>query len=157
MPDNAQASGAECRANRHLFLSRRSPRQKQVRDICTRDGQHKADRTKQDEQRGAYVADEYFAQGRQRRAVSLHTVLLGNALSHRNEFGAGRLNGYTRLQTRNGVDAGVTPPLLHLVGAQSDGHEYVRRCAESVTRGQYTDDRVARAAQVYLVTYQRGV
>ena len=47
--------------------------------------------------------------------------------------------------------------LLHLVGAQSDGHEHVGWRTEDVSCGQHTDDRVARAAQGYLFVDDRRV
>ena len=44
----------------------------------------------------------------------------------------------------------MTAALFHLVGAQSDGHEYVGWCTKGIALRKHADDRVTRAAQRHL-------
>ena len=63
LPDHTPPTRSERRANRNLFLARQGPRQQEARDVCTRDQQHKGNRSQQHEQDRADGADNLFLSG----------------------------------------------------------------------------------------------
>ena len=62
LTNEAPASRSECGSDGELALATRGTGEQQAGHICARDEQHDADRTKQDEQRAAHVADDALAE-----------------------------------------------------------------------------------------------